>query len=64
MLQNMSYLDKVKKLFGGKLPKSFFIHMNALEFNQNEKEAAAKDFFQSVILFPERRQKAKELGLI
>ena len=32
----MSFLDKIKKLHGGKLPKSFELHMKYMEFKPIE----------------------------
>lgn len=60
----MSYLEKVKKLFGGKLPKSFSIHMKHMLFQVSEKEEAAKVFFEVLMTDKEEKQKAKQLGLI
>lgn len=60
----MSYIEKIKKLFDGKLPKSFSLHMKYMEFDPSEKEEAAKDFFQTILQFPERKKKAKQLGLV
>lgn len=64
MLQKMSYIEKVKKLFGGKLPKSFMLHMKYGEYKPSEKEEAAKKFFTILVRDGEDRKKAKELGLI
>lgn len=60
----MSYIDKLKKLFGGRLPKSFPTHMKYMEFKPSEKEEAAKDFFLTIMQSPVRKKRAKELGLI
>ena len=63
-MKKISYIEKVKKLFGGKLPKSFKIHMKHGEFKPSEKEEAAKSFFNVLVTDGEDRKKAKELGLI
>ncbi len=60
----MSYLDKIKKLFGGKLPKSFSLHLKYGEYLPNETELAAKVFFKILMSDVEEKKKAKELGLI
>jgi hypothetical protein len=61
----MSYLEKVKKLFDGKLPKSFKLHMHYMEYKPNEREEAAQDFFNLLVQSdPLDKKKAKQLGLI
>ncbi|MBW7868867.1 MAG: hypothetical protein H3C31_11130 [Brumimicrobium sp.] len=60
----MSYIEKVKKLFGGQLPKSFKIHMKHGEFKPSEKEDAAESFFKVLMTDKDDKKKAKELGLI
>ncbi|MCZ2393287.1 MAG: hypothetical protein LC105_05485 [Chitinophagales bacterium] len=60
----MSYLEKVKKMFDGKLPKSFFLHMKYGEYHPNEKEEAAKYFFRVLMTDKDDKRKAKSLGLI
>jgi len=60
----MSYIDKVKKLFDGKLPKSFSIHMKHMLFQPNEKEEAAELFFRILMHDKDEKKKAKELGLL
>ncbi len=64
MLSSMSYLQKLKKMYNGKLPKSFPVHMKYMEFKPNEKEKAAKDYFLMIMKFPDEKKKAKKLGLI
>ena len=64
VLPKMSYLDKVEKLFDGKLPKSFSIHMKHMLFKSNEKEEAAELFFRILMHDKDERKKAKELGLL
>lgn len=60
----MSFLEKIKKLHGGKLPKSFKLHMKYMEFKPSETENAAKSFFRILMTDDEEKKKAKELGLI
>lgn len=60
----MSYVEKVKKLFGGKMPKSFKIHMKHGEFKPSEKESAAESFFKVLMNDKDDKEKAKKLGLI
>lgn len=55
----MTYLEKVKKLFGGKLPKSFSLHMKYGEFNPSEKEAAAESFFKVLMTDKDEKKKQK-----
>jgi hypothetical protein len=62
--KDMSYLEKVKKLFDGKLPKSFKLHMHYMEFKPNEEEAAAELFFRVLMGSSKDKKKAKQLGLI
>lgn len=60
----MSYLEKVKKLFDGKLPESFKLHMKYGEYKPSQREEAAKLFFELLVRDGEDRKKAKKLGLI
>jgi hypothetical protein len=53
----MSYIDKVKKLFDGKLPKSFSLHMKYGEYLPEEKEEAAQVFFK--VLMHDKDDKKK-----
>lgn len=64
MKNKMTYLDKVKKLFNGRLPKSFSLHMKYGEFKPSEKEEAAETFFQVLMTDKDDKMKAKKLGLI
>ena len=59
----MSYLDKVKKLHRGKLPKSFFITMKYAGKNP-KKEDVAESYFKVLMTDYEERKKAKKLGLL
>lgn len=60
----MTYVEKVKILFGGKLPKSFALHMKYGEFEPTEKEEAAQSFFKVLMTDKDDKKKAEELGLI
>lgn len=59
-----SYLEKLKKLFKGRIPKSFKLHMKYNEFLPSEKEDAAESYFKLMMMDPVEKKKAKKLGLI
>lgn len=58
----MSYLEKLKKLHKGKLPKSFYLSMKYGGFTK--KEEAAEHFFTLITSEPGIKKEAKKLGLI
>ncbi|MCO5232840.1 MAG: hypothetical protein LC105_05495 [Chitinophagales bacterium] len=60
----MSYIDKIKKLYNGKLPKTFSLWMKYGEFLPSEKEEAAQSFFSVLMTDKDDKKKAKRLGLI
>lgn len=59
----MTYLEKVKKLHKGKLPKSFFITKKYCGKNP-KMEDVAETYFTLLIQGPDERKKAKKLGLL
>ncbi|MBW7868173.1 MAG: hypothetical protein H3C31_07620 [Brumimicrobium sp.] len=59
-----SYLEKLKKLFKGKIPASFKLHIKYNEYSPSEKEDAAESYFKLMMMDPVEKKKAKELGLI
>lgn len=62
--KKLTYIQKVRKLHNGRLPKSFKLYMHYGEFKKFETEEAAKSFFKTIMGFPDDKRKAKKLGLI
>lgn len=63
-MKKESYLQKLRKLFNGKIPQSFKLHMKYNDFSSSEKEEAAQSYFALMMMDPVEKKKAKKLGLI
>lgn len=64
MKKEMTNIQRLKKLFYGKLPRGYHLHFKYGQYEKSQTELAARKYFELMIEFSDYKKRAKKMGLI